>query len=117
MQLPYTQLAIALDETTKDIILVVLVILIFIWVVARLLMWFTNRKDGEKLSKVWRSFRKAVKNEDVEGINQYGRDLIYNSYVTEAQLRLARRMVNKSLKKHPELGELSLLIFNKCLGQ
>ena len=80
-------------------------------------LWLSKRKKRhvETLKSDWFKFENAIKNKHVGNISKYGRQLIYNENLTDDQLKIMKKSIDKLVVKNSELEELINLIYNKFL--
>ena len=80
--------------------------------------WFYHRKKQHTkptLSIDLKHFKKAHEINDIKGIINYGNKIFYNLNLDNTALLVLDRIISERIKKHPELEELRLLIYNKKL--
>lgn len=87
------------------------------WLYTQFLLIRTKHLDGEKIDEVWKAFQDAFDADDPDEMDKCGRELIYNTRVSQRQLKEARKMINNRMEEFPELGELGLLAFSRSNGQ
>lgn len=105
------------DESTLLALYIGGGIIVLAWLLSQYLTYRIRLKDGKTIDAVWNAFQAAFELEDADGMNKWGRELIYNTKVSQNQLNQARKMVNNRVDEFPQLGELGLLVFSRCLGQ
>jgi hypothetical protein len=110
-------IAVHMDESTMFALYVGGGIILLAWLLSQYLTYRIRVKDGKSIAAVWDAFQVAFESEDADGMNKWGRELIYNTHVSQNQLNEARKMVNHRVDEFPQLGELGLLVFSRCLGQ
>lgn len=106
-----------INENTLFALYVAGGIILLAWLLSQYLAYRIRVKDGESIAEIWNAFQIAFESEDADGMNKWGRELIYNTKVSQNQLNQARKMVNNRVDEFPQLGELGLLVFSRCLGQ
>ena len=109
--------SVRINESTLFALYIGLAIIVLAWLLSQFLSYRIRLNDGKKINDVWNSFQLAFDSEDADGMNKWGRELIYNTHVSQNQLKQARKMVNNRVEAFPQLGELGLLVFSRCLGQ
>jgi hypothetical protein len=109
--------SVRISESTLFALYIGGAIIVLAWLLSQFLSYRIRVDDGKKINDVWDAFQLAFDTEDADGMNKWGRELIYNTHVSQSQLKQARKMVNNRVEAFPQLGELGLLVFSRCLGQ
>lgn len=98
---------ISLIQTLGALFLIVVLIQLFLR---------RNRKiDKKSIRTDWQLFLKASKSTDIPAMIKLGEKLIWNKYLTQAQLSNIMAVVDFHIEKHPELQKLKLDAYNKQL--
>ena len=61
------------------------------------------------------NFNKAIEHKDINGINKYGTELIWNENLTDTILKNMSEDIDELISTHSELKHLKNLIYNKRL--
>ncbi len=109
--------SVRINESTLFALYIGSAIIVLAWLLSQFLLYRIRRNDAMKINDVWNAFQLAFDSEDADGMNKWGRELIYNTHVSQNQLKQARKMVNSRVDEFPQLGELGLLVFSRSLGQ
>lgn len=77
-----------------------------------------NRKKRHlvSLDSDWRNFKKAIEHKDINGINKYGTEVIWNENLTNDMLIEMNDYLDKVVLDNSELENLKNIIFNKKLN-
>ncbi|WP_299385643.1 hypothetical protein [uncultured Lacinutrix sp.] len=97
-----------------------ILIITFTIPVVILLLFYVLIKNRKKRHLVsldldWSKFEKAIEYKDINGVNKYGTELIWNENLTDAMLKKMIDYVEELAVDNLELKNLQNLIFNKNL--
>lgn len=109
--------SVRMNESTLFALYIGAAIIVAAWLLSQYLTYRIRKQDAARIDQVWNEFQVAFDSQDVEGMDKWGRELIYNTRVSQKQLKQARKMVNSRVAAFPQLGELGLLVFSRCIGQ
>lgn len=97
------------------ILLLTLLITSAVLIILYIILYKKKKKDKIKIEEDFEKFKKAISIKDIDGIDKYGKSIIYNSNLDMFKFNYIKQNMSEINTDNPKLKSLKLLIFNKEL--
>ena len=75
-------------------------------ILTQIVFWKHRRKARKEIITTWAKLLSAEKDNNIELINKYGDELIWNRYISQSQIDTLNRILKHRLNDYPILNDL-----------